>query len=65
MGSDAGRPLCTAASVVIKLLMQIVVDSCNLKMDGAQHREGWSGSVTDVLGVIKGCAALLSVQRSA
>ena len=34
--------------------MQIVVDSFNLKVDSAQHREGWSGSVTDVLGVIKG-----------
>ena len=40
--------------------MQIVVDSFNLKMDSAQHREGWSGSVTDVLGVIKG--KYLSVQ---
>lgn len=34
--------------------MQTVVDSFNLRMDSAQHREGWSGSVTDVLGVIKG-----------
>ncbi|KAL3152556.1 hypothetical protein ABBQ32_001583 [Trebouxia sp. C0010 RCD-2024] len=33
--------------------IQIVVDSFNLKMDSAQHQEGWSGSVTDVLGVIK------------
>lgn len=43
-----------------KVLMQIVVDSFNLKMDSAQHREGWSGSVTDVLGVIKGNNGLLS-----
>ena len=39
--------------------MQIVVDSFSLKMDSAQHREGWSGSVTDVLGVIKGHNGLL------
>lgn len=44
---------------VTKPLMQIVVDSFNLKMDSAQHREGWSGSVTDVLGVIKGKNGLL------
>lgn len=47
-----------------KLLLQIVVDSFNLKMDSAQHREDWSGSVTDVLGVIKGNGALFSVQHS-
>lgn len=46
-----------------KLLMQIVVDSFNLKMDSAQHREGWSGSVTDVLGVIKGNNRLLLLRR--
>lgn len=33
--------------------IQIVIDSFNQKVDSAQHREGWSGSVTDVLGVIK------------
>lgn len=45
-------------------LMQIVVDSFNLKMDSAQHREGWSGSVTDVLGVIKGRTGLLCTEGS-
>lgn len=44
------------------IIVQIVVDSFNLKMDSAQHREGWSGSVTDVLGVIKGNTRLLSVR---
>lgn len=42
--------------------VQIVVDSFNLKMDSAQHQEGWSGSVTDVLGVIKGSMRLLALK---
>ncbi|KAA6428940.1 MAG: hypothetical protein FRX49_01050 [Trebouxia sp. A1-2] len=33
--------------------VQVVIDSFNQKVDSAQHREGWSGSVTDVLGIIK------------
>ena len=38
----------------LHLQLQIVIDSFNQKVDSAQHREGWSGSVADVLGVIKG-----------
>lgn len=38
--------------------VQVVINSFNQKVDSAQHREGWSGSVTDVLGVIKGNACL-------
>ena len=34
--------------------MQLVINSFNQKVDSAQHREGWSGSVADVLCVIKG-----------
>ena len=34
--------------------MQIVVDTFNQKIDSAQHRQGWEGTVTDVLGVIRG-----------
>ena len=48
-----------------EVLMQIVVDSFNLKIDSAQHREGWSGSVTDVLGVIKGNNGLLLIIKHA
>ncbi|KAL0040501.1 hypothetical protein WJX77_008929 [Trebouxia sp. C0004] len=33
--------------------IQIVIDSFNHKVDNGQHREGWSGRVTDVLGIIK------------
>lgn len=39
--------------------VQVVINSFNQKVESAQHREGWSGSVTDVLGVIKGTARLL------
>ena len=34
--------------------MQIIVDTFNQKIDSAQHRQGWEGTVTDVLGVIRG-----------
>ncbi len=46
--------LCTSCSCHLHHWLQIVIDSFNQKVDSAQHREGWSGSVTDVLGVIKG-----------
>ena len=35
-------------------MCQVVVDTFNQKIDSAQHRQNWEGTVTDVLGVICG-----------
>ena len=53
--ADCGGGLESTSCAVqhVNIVLQIVVEAFNLKVDSAQHGEGWSGSVTDVLGVIK------------
>lgn len=39
-------------------MLQVVVDTFNQRIDSAQHRQGWEGSVSDVLALIQGKHAL-------
>ena len=50
-------------SQLLSASLQIVIGSFNQKVDSAQHREGWSDSVTDVLGVIKGDKSLHHIRE--